>query len=163
MARDPYEILGIARDATLAEAKAAYRTLAELFHPDRLGSVRDEVRAEGVRRMREANDAMRAVRETSGRPLRATGHEQAAEPKGRRRTATVDDAGIPERPGAVPAGKKAPGPSDTVTAAMARDYDVELRTAGDVTLHVPPIDAMWQPSFTFTPTSARSMSRELIW
>ena len=144
VARDPYEILGIARDATLAEAKAAYRTLAELFHPDRLGSVRDEVRAEGVRRMREANEAMRAVRATLGRPLRASGHEQAAEPKrkrppapaSRRRTATVDDAGIPERPGAVGVGKKAPGPSDAVTAAMARDYDVVLRTAGAVTLQV---------------------------
>jgi len=143
VARDPYEILGIARDATLAEAKAAYRRLAELFHPDRLGSVRDEVRAEGVRRMREANEAMRAVRDSFGRPLRATGHDRPAEPKGkrppapsRRRTTTVGEAGIPERPGAVTVGKKAPAPSDTVTAAMARDYDVVLRTAGEITLQV---------------------------
>jgi hypothetical protein len=113
VARDPYEILGIARDATLAEAKAAYRRLAELFHPDRLETMRDEVRAEGVRRMREANEAMRAVRESFGRPLRATGHGPAA-PKRKR-----------PRP-----------PSDAVTAAMARDYDVVLRAAGDVTLQV---------------------------
>ena len=114
MARDPYEILGIARDATLAEAKAAYRRLAELFHPDRLGGVRDEVRAEGVRRMREANAAIKAVRESFGRPLRATGHEQPAQA---RRT-------------------RLSGPLDQVTAAMARDYDVVLRTAGDVSLQV---------------------------
>jgi hypothetical protein len=115
VARDPHEILGIARDATLAEAKAAYRRLAELFHPDRLGGVREEVRAEGVRRMREANEAMRAVRESFGRPLRATGHERPAETKGKRPPT---------------------GPLDQVTEAMARDYDVVLRTAGDVTLQV---------------------------
>jgi hypothetical protein len=53
---------------------------------------------------------MRAVRKTFGRPLRAPGHERQA-----------------ERPRS---------PSDDATEALARDYDVVLRTAGDVTLKV---------------------------
>ena len=32
--RDPYEILGLARDAGNAEVKAAYRRLAKRLHPD---------------------------------------------------------------------------------------------------------------------------------
>lgn len=31
---DPYEVLGIARDATQREVKQAYRGLAKKFHPD---------------------------------------------------------------------------------------------------------------------------------
>jgi len=32
--RDPYEILGIAKSASAAEIKSAYRRLAKKFHPD---------------------------------------------------------------------------------------------------------------------------------
>ena len=140
MARDPYDILGIARDATLAEAKAAYRRLAELFHPDRLEGVRDEVRAEAARRMREAADAMRAIRDGLGRPLRAPGQKKPPGPRTtprRPRPATTrSDPGIPERPGGIKAGKKAAGPSDAVTEATAREYHVVLRAAESRSMHV---------------------------
>ena len=34
MARDPYEVLGVARGASEEEIKAAYRRLAKRYHPD---------------------------------------------------------------------------------------------------------------------------------
>jgi curved DNA-binding protein CbpA len=33
-ARDPYAVLGVPRNATVAEIKAVYRQLAKTFHPD---------------------------------------------------------------------------------------------------------------------------------
>jgi DnaJ domain len=74
---DPYDVLGIAREATLEEAKAAYRRLAQLFHPDRLDDLPSAVQAEGTRRMREATDAIRAINARFGRPLRAPGHQRS--------------------------------------------------------------------------------------
>src|SRR3954454_6294456 len=51
-ARDPFEVLGIAREANLEEARAARRRLAFDRHPDRGGSADD---------MREINEAFDAV------------------------------------------------------------------------------------------------------
>ena len=63
MALDPWEVLGIRRDALLADVDAAYRRVAALFHPDHLGNLRDEARAEGERRFREASEAVETIRD----------------------------------------------------------------------------------------------------
>ena len=62
MPLDPWEVLGVDRDASLADANAAYRRLSALFHPDHLQGMSAAVRAEGERRLREAAAALEALR-----------------------------------------------------------------------------------------------------
>jgi len=52
VARDYYEVLGVARNATEAEIKKAYRQLAMQYHPDR-----NPGNKEAEERFKEANDA----------------------------------------------------------------------------------------------------------
>ncbi len=127
MGSDPFRVLGVRPDASLAEARLAYRRLAELFHPDRLRGLRPDVQAEGAQRMREATEAMAAIRERYDRPLVAPG---------RRRTR---DAGTTEtaRPQQTRAAPPAPAgqeprrvhvpPSDAATEATGRLYHAQLR------------------------------------
>lgn len=65
MTRNPFEVLGLDDGATVEAAKAAYRRLAEIYHPDRYQSAREDVQAEAQERMRELNAAWDAIR--SGR------------------------------------------------------------------------------------------------
>jgi curved DNA-binding protein CbpA len=118
---DPYEVLGIARDATLEEAKAAYRRLAQLFHPDRLQGLQSAVQAEGARRMQEATEAIRAVNARFGRPLRAPGHGPRGHGESDRRSTKVAER---------PATRVAPGDED------AKLYDIELESMDGPHLHV---------------------------
>jgi curved DNA-binding protein CbpA len=136
---DPFQVLGLPPDATLADARAAYRRLAELFHPDRLRGLREEVQGEGAQRMRAATEAMRTIRERYNRPLVAPGRRRAdsAPPPGDAATAgrgdecrstntqrTRADAPAPsERP---PRTVRTP-PSDAATEAAAHLYHVQLR------------------------------------
>jgi hypothetical protein len=138
---DPYAILGIAADATLAEAKAAYRRLAELFHPDRLQGLRKEVQAEGASRLREATEAMRVIGAGFGRPLAAPGHKAGAKagPEPRPKPdpeAKGREAGWPIRAGHVDPGAPTWAPSDGATEAEARIYDVELHGLDGPKFHV---------------------------
>ncbi len=153
MGSDPYQVLGLPSDATLAEARAAYRRLAELFHPDRLRGLRAEVQAEGALRMREATEAMRSIRERHNRPLVAPGRRRAdstgtstpppgreaptARPagdasstdpgrEGRSTTGQRTRAGAPAPADSSPRPLRTP-PSDAATEAAAHLYHVQLR------------------------------------
>lgn len=66
---DPYEVLGISPQASLAEISAAYRTMAQIFHPDRFAGAPENVRTEAERRMKALNEAYSMVR--SGSPALA--------------------------------------------------------------------------------------------
>ncbi|HEX2047023.1 MAG TPA: J domain-containing protein [Acidimicrobiales bacterium] len=53
----PYEVLGIGPKAKPAEITAAYRVLAQIFHPDRFAGAPAAVQKEAARRMSEVNEA----------------------------------------------------------------------------------------------------------
>jgi curved DNA-binding protein CbpA len=57
-ASDPYRVLGVRRDASDAELRAAYRRLVQLHHPDHNGGS-----AESARRFEEVQDAYARIRE----------------------------------------------------------------------------------------------------
>jgi curved DNA-binding protein CbpA len=139
---DPFQVLGLPPDATLAEARAAYRRLAELFHPDRLRGLREDVQAEGAQRMRDATAAMRSIRERYDRRLVAPGRRRAdsAGERPPRQDAAFTDRGPERRSTAAQrtrAGAPAPAeqpprtlrtpPSDAATEAAAHLYHVQLR------------------------------------
>lgn len=55
---DPWSVLGVPRDASRAECRAAFHRLAKRHHPDALGpDATAAARAEAERRMREINEA----------------------------------------------------------------------------------------------------------
>jgi curved DNA-binding protein CbpA len=128
---DPFQVLGLGPDASLAEARAAYRRLAELYHPDRLRGLRQDVQAEGAQRMREASAAMEAIRERYDRPLVAPGRRGTRDT---RATATTDETARPQQTRAAPPAQADEEPrrvhvppSDAATEATGRLYHVQLR------------------------------------
>ncbi|MBQ8174634.1 MAG: J domain-containing protein [Clostridia bacterium] len=57
---DPYIVLGVSRDASEEEIKAAYRKLARRYHPDRYANDPEGARA-AEEKMKEINEAYDAV------------------------------------------------------------------------------------------------------
>jgi curved DNA-binding protein CbpA len=73
--RDPYAVLGVARDATREEIKAVYRQLARTFHPDVSEAANAEERFKAIT---EAflllNDPGRRARWDAGKPAKRSRH-----------------------------------------------------------------------------------------
>jgi DnaJ domain len=65
-AGDPYATLGVARDASDADVRLAYRRLVQLHHPDHNGGS-----AESARRFEEIQDAYNRIRELREQPAQA--------------------------------------------------------------------------------------------
>ncbi len=55
--KDPYEVLGIRKGASLDEIKRAYRTLASKYHPDKVSHLGDEFRELAEQRFKEIKEA----------------------------------------------------------------------------------------------------------
>lgn len=66
MTMTPYEILGIKPKASPAEITEAYRTLAQIYHPDRWAGAPENVRREADTRMKELNEAYELARKGQG-------------------------------------------------------------------------------------------------
>jgi hypothetical protein len=58
---DPYEIIGVRRDASLAEIRISYRRSTQILAPERFASASDTVRSEAARRLAALNGAMESI------------------------------------------------------------------------------------------------------
>ncbi len=60
--RDAFTVLGLEPDATLAEAKAAYKRLIVLYHPDKVAHLAPEFHRLAEQKTRELREAFEAVK-----------------------------------------------------------------------------------------------------
>ena len=58
---DPYEIIGVRRDASLAEIRISYRRSTQILAPERFANANETVRAEAARRLGALNGAMETI------------------------------------------------------------------------------------------------------
>jgi hypothetical protein len=103
---DPYEIIGVRRDASLAEIRISYRRSTQILAPERFANANETVRAEAARRLTALNSAMEAIEAEraaeSGSALGSLSFggpavSPAAEPS-MRSTAVVDEPPPPAPP-----------------------------------------------------------------
>jgi hypothetical protein len=72
-----YDLLGVPPEATQEEIRAAYRTLVQLFHPDRLAHLKPESRLFAEERLKSLNRAY----EVLGDPARRAAYDYANTPR----------------------------------------------------------------------------------
>jgi DnaJ like chaperone protein len=61
-ARSPHDVLGIAPNASAEEIRAAYQTLVQKYHPDRVADMGREVREVAEQKTKEINAAYAALK-----------------------------------------------------------------------------------------------------
>lgn len=92
----PYEVLGVEPSASIEEVTAAYKVLAQIFHPDRFHGAPEQVRLTAEARMKALNDAYAAARKGSlvlwPGPPRNGSAPRGAQPPARRRAAASWDS-----------------------------------------------------------------------
>ncbi len=119
--RDPHEVLGVGRDASATEIKAAWRRLARAHHPDLTGDDPALSRI-ATRQMAEINDAYAALtRDAAGR----SAADRAGEP------ATFDEDARPKR-----GGPPRPKPTRPVTGRV--DMSATYRARNQAAAHGAP-------------------------
>ncbi len=59
--KDPYDVLNISRNASMAEIKNAYRQLANKYHPDKVLHLGEEFRRLAEERFKEIEEAYREL------------------------------------------------------------------------------------------------------
>ncbi|MGQ0521084.1 MAG: J domain-containing protein [Actinomycetota bacterium] len=92
---NPYQALGVPSTATRAEITAAYRTMAQLFHPDRYAEAPENVRLEAERRMKELNDAYDFARKATPVDVKRVHAAHARERMERKKPAPPPNFGVP--------------------------------------------------------------------
>ena len=64
--RDPYEVLGIDRNASRDEIKRAYRELAKKYHPDRVAHLGKEHQDGAEEKFRQVQQAYEQLQKEKG-------------------------------------------------------------------------------------------------
>lgn len=169
---DPYGVLGVSAKASRAEVVEAYRTLVQIFHPDRHESSPEAVRAEAERQMKQLNEAYAIVR----RGLPAPGRGQADAVGGARPSGIANVRSAALWVGTMPGSwartaRRAgtPGPTKRLStpesrqrvARVAREIDAQSRMAREMreqaTRAVPHGQARSRPKPRVAPGATRSV------
>jgi len=65
-AKDPYVVLNVPRNATQDEISAAYRKMAQMYHPDKVAGLAPEYYEIAQTKMKDINSAYEQIRLKSG-------------------------------------------------------------------------------------------------
>ena len=155
--RDPYEVLGLKRDADDAAIKAAYRKLAKRHHPDLHPG--DAKAAERFQELNNANDLLsdqeRRARFDRGE-LDAEGHE--VPPRGPFYRDFRDSAGS-ERYGGAQGGETAGFTEDDIAAFFARHFNAR---GGEANMRAPGADLRYSLTLGFLEAANGTARRVLM-
>jgi hypothetical protein len=158
---DPYEIIGVRRDASLAEIRISYRRSTQILAPERFASANDTVRAEAARRLAALNSAMESIEAEraaeSGSALGSLSFggpavAPAAEPS-MRSTVVVDEPTPEPEPEPIAAEPEAQAAPET-PATVQGDTEDDLPPIGEDTSDIPIIVAEPAPAPAPKPVAA---------